>query len=359
MCRKLSFLIGVVVILAALNSAFAQQELKVDLALLKPGSGGEIDEGTAKEGWIIWAWTDDEEFHDLQKYENLGGTGIEVRLSLSREGKGALGKSIDGAEPICNTFYHDFDYDAGDVLLGFYNIPAGQYELFGYHRDPQGLNDMPSIDVNCVNVGDKWGGDPNCAIDNPGAVVQIHDGETIDVNVGIPGDQIYDDNLPYSLVKFYTNGTDVLVRYRSANKSAVLNAFILVVPSGNLAGNPSPGHNADFVCPDADLVWTAGQLVADTNGHNLYFGTDLRDELLMFEDGFEGGDANWAPSNWTIYDANEDANSHSGRYSATAGTGSGTMTTVDINASEVGSMRVELWVRKTDGIEDGDVNLYY
>jgi hypothetical protein len=246
-----------------LNSAPAGQELKVDLAHIG-------DSSTQKPGWIIWAEHNNEQYHDMYRYDNLGGTGIDVRMSVGSEGKGALGKSADGAEPICNTFYFHFDMGEGppigDVLLGFYNIPAGVYSLKSYHRHPAGFSPMPRIDVNCVNLGGKWSGDANCS-----GVTQIHDEETNDVNVGIPGDQIYDDNLPYSLVKFQTDGSDVLVRYWSQGQSGVLNAFILEsLSTPDTAWSPSPEHPSEFVCPDANLSWQAGK---DANSHNVYLGT--------------------------------------------------------------------------------------
>jgi hypothetical protein len=92
----------------------------------------------------------------------------------------------------------------------------------------------------------------------------------------------------------------------------------------------------------------------------LYFGTDLTEEYTILDDSFEAGlDANWTAANWTQYDANEDPNSHWGRYSAAAGSGVGTLTSDAIDASEAGSLTVELWIRTLEGVETGDIDLYY
>jgi hypothetical protein len=92
----------------------------------------------------------------------------------------------------------------------------------------------------------------------------------------------------------------------------------------------------------------------------VYFGTDLRDEFVLLDEGFEGGvDANWTASNWSQYDANGDGNSHSGRYSATPGSSAGTLTSMTLDASDARSLEIELWLHKSEGIEDGDIELYY
>jgi hypothetical protein len=217
-------------------------------------------------------------------------------MSLGYEGQGALAKSEDGDEPICNTYYHHFkdgeDHPGGDVLLGLYNLPAGEYTLYSYHRHPGGLSPMPFIDVNCMYLGPgpKWFGDPNCT-----GVTQIRQGEPCDVNVGIPGDPLYDANLPYSMVKFITDVNAVLIRYRSQGKSGVLNAFILEM-SGvqENAWKPRPRDNATGLCPeDVNLVWDPGVYVQD---HNIYFGTsedDVNESAAAYAEDVE-------PNEWTI-----------------------------------------------------------
>jgi hypothetical protein len=251
------------------------------------------------------------------------------------------------------------------------------------------MNDMQKIEVLCSQEG-RWAdafltgqyaeygmdpideqwltGDPNCHLD-PCGVIQIHDGDTFDVNIpiqgGADGDPCHDADLTPSLVKFITDGAPVLIKYRQPNDRScgVLNAFILLGPLPQAAWGPVPQNNSEDACPDANLTWHAGQFVAydtDANGHDVYFGTDLRDKFVLLDANFVGGiDANWTASNWSLYDANGDGNSHSGRYSVTPGSGSGTLTSVALDASDARSLEIELWLHTSEGIEAGDIELYY
>jgi len=131
---------------------------KVDLAL--PMADGVPYPGTAKEGWTIWA---DPAWYDMYAegivtLEDISSSGIDARLTLGYEGMGCLkvkgmrmhSKKGEGpptgkpdADPICNTWYQCADwashggskyYPSGYVLLAFYNLTAGTYNLFSYHN---------------------------------------------------------------------------------------------------------------------------------------------------------------------------------------------------------------------------------
>ncbi|GAG42051.1 unnamed protein product, partial [marine sediment metagenome] len=131
--------------------------LQVDLALPKWNGTEPIPE-TAKPGWTIWAdrrWADMYS-HDGAKLENVGGTPIDIWLTIGNEGMGALkvkgmqmysmaGEGAPAGEPdgdpLCNTFYQSADWAThsgeslrwGNILLAFEDIPAGEYELYSYH----------------------------------------------------------------------------------------------------------------------------------------------------------------------------------------------------------------------------------
>ena len=396
MCRKLIFLTSLVVLLSCFSTANAGYELKVDIVLSAGGGAGDYTDKSLQAGyedWIAWArWgSDHPQKHDATYEADFEGTGITVGFGFGDGASGANGGTVldftpksEGHDPICNTWIRSFSYSGprkGDchlVLSGPGLIP-GTYWIWGYHNSLAVLEspltgsepNMPRVYVQTYsgyleeNILMQNVGAPNDP--DGGGVTQIHDEDTNDVNV--PVMHVTDDDLlgPHrSLVKFYTDGSPVKITYEAGDaNSAILNAFIIYVPTPPTAYSPFPATEEQYACPDTSLTWGPGRLTQDVNGHNLYFGTDLRDELLMFGDNLESGDANWVPSNWTIYDSNvlhdgnSDGNSHSFSHSFTPGIGSGTLTTVDINASEVGSMRVELSIKHTLGIEAGDIDLYY
>jgi hypothetical protein len=95
-----------------------------------------------------------------------------------------------------------------------------------------------------------------------------------------------DDDLVPSLIKFETDGNEVLVIYEADNtywpdcarsgregSRAILNAFRLQF-AGELryAYTPSPARVAENVSPDATLSWKAG---AHAAWHDVYFGTNF------------------------------------------------------------------------------------
>ena len=411
MCRKLTVLIFVVFMLGLVSNAPAAEypgkymELKVDF-------GYSDDPSTWKDGWLPWASWNDEDRHDAKLFANIGGSTIDACISVGHEGDLALGQDLEDNvedEPMCNSFMHyyrtpiwyydegkDPGHPLGDILLFLTReggLEPGEYWLYSYHRHPADMNDIQKIEVTCSKDGrwpkvtgqyaeygrdpidEQWlTGDINCPNypgDPCGGVFQIHDDDTFDINVPIEGDPnnngdpCHDADLTPSLVKFYTDGRPVLIRYWAPDDGscAVLNAFRLLGPIPKAAWGPLPRHGAEDVCPDANLTWHSGEYIAydtDANGHDVYFGTDLRDKFVLLDDGFEGGvDANWTASNWSQYDANGDGNSHSGRYSATPGSGSGTLTSIALDASYARSLEVELWLHKSEEIGAGDINLYY
>ena len=256
--------------------------LQVDLALSKWGSNEPIPE-TAKPGWSILAdprWADMYS-HDGTKLENVGGTPIDVWLTLGNEGMGALkvkgmrmySMAGDGppsgepeGEPICNSFYQSADWAShsggslrwGNILLAFEDIPAGEYELYSYHNHfyhcdryetsclgpikyrgfwlatalEQGP--MPAISVHPLPPEplpgyDKWGV-PKGAGTGVTAIKNAFN---------VPTQHVESDaRLSPSVVRFRTDGSPVLVVYEAPKfyidyrdypgGRAILNAFRLI-----------------------------------------------------------------------------------------------------------------------------------
>jgi hypothetical protein len=348
MCRKLTFLVFVVSMLGLVNVTSTAEypgkhmELKVDFG----NSNDSPDGRTWKSDWLVWASWNDADRHDAKLFANIGGSTIDACISVGHEGDLALGEdpedNVDD-EPICNSFMHyyrspdwyypsgkDPGHPLGDILLFLTReggLEPGEYWLYSYHRHPADMNDIQKIEVTCSTdsrwpkvtsqyaeygmepIGNEWlTGDINCPND-PCGVIQIHDEDTYDVNVAIEGDPnrdgdpCRDADLTPSFVKFYTDGAPVLIRYWAPDDGpdtgscAVLNAFILLGPLPRAAWGPVPRNNSEGACPDANLTWHSGEYVAydtDANGHDVYFGTDLRDRFVLLDEGFEGGvDANW------------------------------------------------------------------
>ncbi len=384
MCRKLIFLTSLVVLMSCFSAANAGFELKVDITVNDGGPVAYTDKSqqAGYEDWFAWVrWSNDLETHDATNYQDIMGSGLNVGMGIGNGSSSpgtVLNYTSSADEPICNTWIQSGDYAGPNsanchlVLYGDGGLTPGTYLVWGYHNTPDGNEpNMPRVYVQTYsayydpnNIMMQNVGAPNDP--DGGGVTQIPLGEPCDVNVPVQH-ETSDDNLTTSLVKFYTDGSPVKITYEAgAGSSAILNAFIIYVPTPVTAYSPFPTVGEPYACPDTSLTWTPGQLTQDVNGHNVYFGTDLTEELLLFGDDLENGDANWVSSTWTIYDSNvlhdgnSDGNSHSSYHSFTPNSpGICTLTTVDINASEAGAMRVSLYIKKTLGIEAGDVNLYY
>ncbi|MHC4336985.1 MAG: LamG domain-containing protein [Planctomycetota bacterium] len=391
MCRKLIPLTSLVVLLSCFSTANAGEGffLKVDLTV---NVGGEPVDYTYKGGdWIPWVrWGNDMERHDATNYQDIIGSGVNIGLGVGN-GSSSPGTVLmftdSDDEPICNTWIQSenggVDANCHIVLYGDDGLTPGTYLVWGYHNTPDG--NEPNIPRVFVQTYTAYY-DPNTILmqnvgapNDPdgGGVTQIHDEDTNDINVPISHvsfDDLLEPNV--SLVKFYTDGSPVKITYegiKPLGKSAIINAFIIYVPTPVTAFSPFPAVEEPYACPDTSLTWAPGEFTQDVNGHNVYFGTDLTEELVLFEDNLEANDANgvpsdanWVTSDWVIYDSNvlhdgnNDGNSHSSYHSFTPNSpGICTLTTVDINASEAGAMRVSLYIKKTLGIQAGDINLYY
>jgi hypothetical protein len=213
-------------------------------------------------------------------------------------------------EPICNTWFDITDYPGlpgSIVLLMLYNVPPGEYALFGYHNRYGGERNgdqphwecmcnpqlpMTSIEARAIAGAENlWGGNYDYGKISGGGRYELGspDGvELIQGDYNVPVQQVAtDEELIPSMIKFRTDGSAVMVMYtgtcgvpddiRPARIScrAVLNAFRLVLLSeAMMASDPTPYDGAPGVSPDIVLKWRPGPS-ADT--HDVYFGTSFDD----------------------------------------------------------------------------------
>ncbi|MHC4499276.1 MAG: hypothetical protein ACYS21_09220, partial [Planctomycetota bacterium] len=198
-----------------------------------------------------------------------------------------LETSDGGEEPHCNSWLQSHatvtgssDANISLVIWGD-GLAAGEYVVEAAHNDAENTRpDMPYIHVGTYCDANKVGNiDAPNSLDCNG-VYQIHDEETFDVNVPIQnlaGVGGVDDNLVWSVVKFYTDGAPVLITYVCGDESmAVINAFIIDMPGlQENAWEPEPERDATDLCPaDVNFYWTPGIYADD---HNVYFGTSMND----------------------------------------------------------------------------------
>jgi len=332
MYKKLIFLTSFVLLLAVGETAFADtypgvyMELKVDLCynLGTDEQGNFIpDPETFKgsdpgeEDWIPWAWWSDDQPHDAQNIEDIGGSGISIGIGMGRGDsylKHKLWQPVDEAEKLCNSFLVG-KYETGDdagpiqgnaniVLWGDPELPPGEYWIWAYHNyqgvDPNDPNFViPEVNVvtytwstTDVNHQDYACRCPNdtgmqnidaeletLCPDNGGdciGVDQIPQGEPYDINVPLQKETL-DANLVPSFAKFISDGSTAKITYWAQTQpkgTAALNAFILWAPKPHYAWGPVPRPNQLNGCPDTDLNWKEG---AYAENHDVYFGTDFND----------------------------------------------------------------------------------
>ncbi|MHC4214487.1 MAG: LamG-like jellyroll fold domain-containing protein, partial [Planctomycetota bacterium] len=391
MSKKIILLTVIGLMLAMSGSVNAAFTHKFDIAVNASGPLADSTDKSLQPGhgdWKAWRrYGDDKETHDATHQVNVGGTGITIGIGAG-DGSSSPGTVLDfttDANAICNSWiraglngFEDDGYEGPGhptfsiwLILSGPGLLPGTYEVHGYHNslgDDQ-PNLLPKVHVQTSyganNPLDNFGPDANDA-DGNGVVVEFND-----VNVAVlhvTDDDLLDPNV--SVVRFFTDGSPVAISYQAEpNQTAIINAFTVIQTfSTPFAEKPFPEHGEGRACPDAGLYWSPGTF-ADT--HNVYFVMDtnepnLADEMPMFNDYIEGGDANWSETtNWTVYDSNvledgnNDGNAASSYHSFAAGSGLGTLTTVDINTIGARTMRLALSVKHTLGTEAGDILLDY
>jgi len=239
--------------------------IQVDLAV-KTCDNKKLYPGLAKPGWTIWAsnaWTD-MYMHDYQIFPlkadgsfdegGINGTGVTLWMTTGNEGqlgigaKGVCRDNLGGGgcpsgvaegDPICNSWAYGVDWVgpyAGDLLLVIRGLPAGVYEMNSYHNfwEPCtqktrncldcvcGMPPMPSVTANSLParlVSLDANGVPLPGKQNYKASLPVGTGKgviSIQNAYSVAPQHVYKDSeLVPSVIKFSTDGSDVLVIYQA------------------------------------------------------------------------------------------------------------------------------------------------
>jgi len=240
--------------------------IQVDLAV-KTCDHKKFYPGLAKPGWTIWAsdaWTD-MYMHDYQVFplkadgsgldeRGINGTGVTLWLTTGNEGqlgigaKGICRNNLGGGgcptgtaqgDPICNSWAYGVDWVgpyAGDLLLVIRGLPAGVYQLNSYHNfwEPCtqstrnclncdcGMPPMPSVTAGPLPkklVSLDADGKPTQGGWSYKAMLPKGTGkgvESIQNAYNVAPQHVYKDSeLVPSVIKFATDGSDVLVIYQA------------------------------------------------------------------------------------------------------------------------------------------------
>jgi hypothetical protein len=240
--------------------------IQVDLAI-KTCDQSKLYPGLAKPGWTIWAsnaWTD-MYMHDYRIFPlkedgsgldkgGINGTGVTLWFTTGNEGQlgiGAKGLCRDNlggggcpsgtaqGDPIANSWAYGVDWVgpyAGDLLLVIQNLPAGTYQVNSYHNfwEPCtqstrnclncdcGMPPMPaisarslpeqlvSLDANGVRTEGGWTWKANLPKGDGKGVEPILNAYNV-----APQHVLKDSELVPSVIKFKTDGSDVLVIYEA------------------------------------------------------------------------------------------------------------------------------------------------
>jgi len=292
--------------------------LMVDFALVQWDDPNLLWEGSQKPGWWHWAapgWAD-MYMHDMRWEDGsispkptgpgIDGTGIHACVTTGSEGQ--LGLHVkdlcrdnlagDGppygtvvGDPIANSWLYAVDWagpEAGDILLLLTDLPAGEYWLYSYHNHWEpcsqgtrncmqcecGMPAMPTITANPLPSSPPVGYNGySLPLGTGTGVTQIEN----DYDVW-PTHYVSDDDLVPSLIKFETDGSEVLVIYEADNSlwpdcarpgregtRGILNAFELIWmgPGGPDTSAPSPDP-ATFASPPAAVSSTEITMTATT-----------------------------------------------------------------------------------------------
>ncbi|TFG50151.1 MAG: hypothetical protein E4H40_01795 [Candidatus Brocadiia bacterium] len=143
-----------------------QLHLKVDFTVVSSKDDPKPIPGTTKEGWWHWVIPDWDQYRSDLKWEDgsgkypngkLGIAGSGVHAAITNHYEGLLTVSVAGMRrylaggiqpinkpidgPICNTWVEASDFPSNpssDLLLSFYDLPAGKYRLKSYHNNYNG-----------------------------------------------------------------------------------------------------------------------------------------------------------------------------------------------------------------------------
>jgi uncharacterized membrane protein YkoI len=240
--------------------------IQVDLAV-KTCDHSKLYPGLAKPGWTIWAsnaWTD-MYMHDYQIFPlkadgsgldegGINGTGVTLWFTTGNEGqlgigaKGICRDNLGGGgcpsgtaegDPICNSWAYGVDWVgpyAGDLLLVIRGLPAGVYQVNSYHNfwEPCtqstrnclncdcGMPPMPSVTAGPLPkqlLSLDADGNPMPGGWSYKAMLPEGTGkgvESIQNAYNVAPQHVYKDSeLVPSVIKFATDGSDVLIIYQA------------------------------------------------------------------------------------------------------------------------------------------------
>ncbi|MHC4645796.1 MAG: Calx-beta domain-containing protein [Planctomycetota bacterium] len=304
--------------------------LKVDFALVQWDDPNLLWEGSQKPGWWHWAapgWAD-MYMHDMRWEDGsispkptgpgIDGTGIHACVTTGSEGqlglhvKDLCRDNLAGdappygtvvGDPIANSWLYAVDWagpSAGDILLLLTDLPPGEYWLYSYHNHWEpcsqgtrncmqcecGMPAMPTITANPLpsSPPPEYNG-YSLPLGSGTGVTQIENAYDV-----WPTHLLSDDDLVPSLIKFETDGSEVLVIYEADNTlwpdcarpgregtRGILNAFELVymAPAGPDTTAPSPDpmtwQTAPYATSSSSISMTA-TTATDISGVEYYFG---------------------------------------------------------------------------------------
>jgi hypothetical protein len=303
--------------------------LKVDFALVYCPDTSTIRPESAKPGWWPWAvegWAD-MYMHDMRWEDGsispkptgpgIDGTGIHACITTGSEGQlglhmkdlcrdnlggGGCPTGNPAGDPIANTWLYAVDWagpEAGDILLLLTDLPPGEYWLYSYHNHWEpcsqgtrncmqcecGMPPMPTITANPLPSSPPAGYNGySLPLGSGTGVTQIENAYNV-----WPTHHYSDDDLVPSLIKFETDGSEVLVIYEADNtlwpdcarpgregSRGILNAFelILMGPAGPDTTPPSPDpmtwQTAPYATSSSSISMTA-TTATDVSGVEYYF----------------------------------------------------------------------------------------
>jgi hypothetical protein len=223
----------------------------------------DISEGefTLKEGWTLISDANAQSSGAGLTWSDVNGTGIDVTIDTGGGDDPAFRTRL--GEPLGLDYVFADDMSGSpdaDIIVSLGNLIPGDYILTTFHNNTAG----EPKDINDVTVS--------------GGVTYSR------VITSLPAPQtssITDNALGSIQVEFTPTGSDdVTIRYMaSSDGSVLLNGFILdyFPPDTRFAYWPNPRNYARDVDPGVVLSWWPGDYVADSNGHEVYFGTNWDD----------------------------------------------------------------------------------
>jgi|GEM_PF-1722702 len=239
-------------------STVGMLDLKVDLAVPQWYDRTKPRPGTVKPGWYILCspgWADmymhNGAWFPIGKItpdpEGILGSGIQLFMDNGKGGNGAvMGKGLcrgglggdlpifgmPEGDPIANTYFFSCDWAGqknGDGFVLLRGLPAGEYEMTSYHNhwEPSqqgtrnchdhesGMPPMPSVSANPVPTGALPGYGSWALPKGTGkGVISLQEAKNVKVS-----SVLSDDEVTTSLIKFATDGSDVLVIYEAADNT--------------------------------------------------------------------------------------------------------------------------------------------